>query len=540
MEPETATSVVFADDVPSASARVSGPTRVSLVVPTLNEASRLPLLLDSLDRQTRQPDEFIVADAHSTDDTRALALAHGARVVDGGMPGPGRNAGAAVATGDIIVFLDADAEPEPDLLEKAIAEFEHRELGVATAPLRPSTGETIEIDFWCLVAEWYIRLMQHISPHAVGLFIVVRRDVHESIGGFDETVVLAEDHEYVRRASQVGKFGVLRDVRVRTSMRRIHHEGRIKVARIFFYTEYRTLRHIPIRSIPFDYDFGAFVPDTQLFTLSAAIRRWWRMISKPSTQLQTDALFAGLVSIIAGVIGTPLLALTGLGAGAAAIFAVAAASMTALNAWVALHKLRYEYHYGPFFMVSVGVSDVDIYDNDGRLVVRKGVDEVAELHTIGSLDRMAELNRQGTLGLLTIARETLEGVRGLIEDISNPRYADVRYVTGYSNLTSTLFKMGFGEIDEPPKLDPINRWYKPIMTRHLSKKMGKDLNGEVDDYRMAIATKQFVATELSPVVEAQLARVRRNIERAERLGRVTPAAEHAVEAILEPEPGSAK
>ena len=82
--------------------------RVSIVVPTKNEEAYLPILLASLRGQTFQDFEIIVADAHSTDRTREIALQAGAKVVDGGMPGPGRNRGAAVAQGEIIFFFDAD------------------------------------------------------------------------------------------------------------------------------------------------------------------------------------------------------------------------------------------------------------------------------------------------------------------------------------------------------------------------------------------------------------------------------------------------
>jgi hypothetical protein len=302
-------------------------------------------------------------------------------------------------------------------------------------------------------------------------------------------------------------------------MRRIHHEGRLKILQIFCYSELRTLLGIPIRSIPFEYDFGGYVPDTQLYTLSAAVRRFWRIVSKPSTEVQTDALFAALVSLLVGAAGTAAIAFSGLGAVVAGAFAVVSAAALALSIWIAARKLRFERHYGPFFMGSVAVSDVTVTDNDGRAIIRRGVDEVAEVHEIGSLDRMAELNRQGAVGLLTIARETLEGVRAMVDDLDDPAYAEVRYVIGYSNLTATLFKMGFDEIDDPPPLDPINRFYKPIMTRRLAKKMGKDLNGDVDSYRMAYATKEFMKTGFRTAVDAQLLRVQRSLERAERLGR---------------------
>jgi hypothetical protein len=86
----------------------------------------------------------------------------------------------------------------------------------------------------------------------------VRREVHESIGGFDETVVLAEDHEYVQRASQVGKFRILRGAPMPTSMRRIEKEGLVSLAFKYLYSELYVVTGRPVKEIPFEYEFAAF------------------------------------------------------------------------------------------------------------------------------------------------------------------------------------------------------------------------------------------------------------------------------------------
>jgi hypothetical protein len=138
------------------------------------------------------------------------------------------------------------------------------------------------------------------------------------------------------------------------------------------------------------------------------------------------------------------------------------------------------------------------------------------------------------IGMLTIALETARGIREMAEDMGDPFYDKVRYVMGYSNLTKSLFKLGFVEIDDPPKLDWINRWYKPIMTRQLARRMGRDLNDDVDDYRMVIATKEYCATGLIAAADTQIARVERNLERASRLASAAPAA--ATAAGSEPAP----
>ena len=82
--------------------------KLSIIIPCKNEEEQLPKLLASIKRQTFTDYEIIVADAHSKDRTREIAESFGARVVEGGMPGPGRNKGALQAQGTHLLFLDAD------------------------------------------------------------------------------------------------------------------------------------------------------------------------------------------------------------------------------------------------------------------------------------------------------------------------------------------------------------------------------------------------------------------------------------------------
>ncbi len=232
---------------------------LSVVIPTLNEAERLPALLDALKRPPFPPDQVIIADAGSADETRAIAAAHGALLVDGGRPAAGRNAGARAATGELVLFLDADVAVAHDMLEAAITEFVERDLVAATAFIEPIEREPQNI-FACDVANLYLDVMQYVVPHAPGFFILVRRDVHEAIGGFDETLLLAEDHDYVARAAKQGKFRVLRCCPVATSMRRIEKEGLLRLAFMYLYCELHVMTGQPIREVPFDYEFAAFRP----------------------------------------------------------------------------------------------------------------------------------------------------------------------------------------------------------------------------------------------------------------------------------------
>ncbi len=232
-----------------------GRPTVSVVVPALNEAFLLPRLLTALAAQTLPPDEVVVADAGSDDDTVSLARRAGALVVSGGLPAVGRNAGARVTTGDLVLFLDADVRPGTDFLERAVDEFLDRNLDAATAPLLPFDGE-VDVRLVYAVIAHALQFGLHVRPHAVGACILVRRTLHDRLGGFDETLALGEDHDYAQRAARAGQFGVLRSVRIPTSMRRIRHLGRIRYGWVAVVTEIRSLLGHPARRVPEGYDLG--------------------------------------------------------------------------------------------------------------------------------------------------------------------------------------------------------------------------------------------------------------------------------------------
>lgn len=104
---------------------------VSIIIPARNEALRLPLLLESLCQQDIQPHELIVVDDQSTDNTAQIALVAGARVIpaeelDEGWIGKSRAcwSGARLATGDWLLFLDADTRMiSPESLRRLLITF---------------------------------------------------------------------------------------------------------------------------------------------------------------------------------------------------------------------------------------------------------------------------------------------------------------------------------------------------------------------------------------------------------------------------------
>jgi glycosyltransferase involved in cell wall biosynthesis len=282
------------------------PERLSVIIPALNEAASLPALLAALAAQTRRPDEVIVADAGSQDGTDELAHAQGARVVPGGRPAAGRNAGARAATGVLLLFLDADVRPQPDFIARLLSEFAREGCAIATCLLEPP-GEALADRILAEATNVYLQVVQPFSPHAPGWCILVRRAIHEAIGGFDESLKLAEDHDYVQRAAQVGDFGVLSGVRLAVSMRRLEKEGLTRLAFKYLWCEMHALAGRPIYSTPFEYEFGSFEPaaresagETAGETAGA---RWRRLIDVEQLREQLGRFDNPLQRLSAGSVG---------------------------------------------------------------------------------------------------------------------------------------------------------------------------------------------------------------------------------------------
>lgn len=232
----------------------------SIVIPTKNEEHYLPILLRSIREQTVQPDEIIVADAGSTDKTVEIAKRFGCRVVAGGLPGIGRNRGAAVAKGEYVLFLDSDVKLiDKHFLEKAGKEISQRRLDFASCDVEPISKKKIDHAFHQFYNH-FCRLFLPIHAHAPGFCIFAKRSKHEKLGGFDESVIFCEDHDYAERSRKFGKFGYLDSIKINVSTRRFDRDGRLNIAVKYTLGELHLMTIGPVRHNHFKYEFGHEVP----------------------------------------------------------------------------------------------------------------------------------------------------------------------------------------------------------------------------------------------------------------------------------------
>jgi rSAM/selenodomain-associated transferase 2 len=190
------------------------PPRISVFIPPWRAAARIA----SCVRAARAiADEVLVVDASSADQTAHLAEAEGARVlvVERKGRGPQLRAGAAAATGDILLFLHADAELDVRARIAIVRALENPEAVGGNFYLRfVPEGHFARIFTW---ANHVRRRWLHIYYGDSAIF--VRRAAYEVLGGFRALPIL-EDYEFVRRLERYGRTAYVRDVEVRASARR--------------------------------------------------------------------------------------------------------------------------------------------------------------------------------------------------------------------------------------------------------------------------------------------------------------------------------
>jgi GT2 family glycosyltransferase len=167
-------------------------TRVSVVIPLHNGGDDLCRCLQALAASIQPPDEVIVVDDASTDGSAALARTLGARVLtlSHGPQGPAvaRNRGAAVAQGDILVFLDADVAISPDAMDQIVAAF-RREPDLA-ALFGSYDDAPAATDFLSQYKNLFHHYVHQTACEEASTFFgacgAIRRDVFLALGGYDE------------------------------------------------------------------------------------------------------------------------------------------------------------------------------------------------------------------------------------------------------------------------------------------------------------------------------------------------------------------
>ena len=188
---------------------------ISIIIPTLDEVTSLPGLLDAMGQQ-RVAHEIIVADGGSRDRTLEIARNSGARTLAARSGrGAGMALGAKAARGDVLFFLHADSALAPGALDR-IDEVPAADANIIGGNFRlvfDGDGKfSRRLTRFCA----WIRLLGFYYGDS-GIF--VRRPVYQALGGFRPIPVM-EDWDFVRRLERFGRTCCIADPPLVTSSRR--------------------------------------------------------------------------------------------------------------------------------------------------------------------------------------------------------------------------------------------------------------------------------------------------------------------------------
>jgi glycosyltransferase involved in cell wall biosynthesis len=215
--------------------------KISIVVPAFNEEKLLGATLRSIQNASTSftklgwQMELIVCNNNSTDRTAEIAEAAGAKVVfeKVNQIGRARNTGASAATGDWLIFVDADSYPSPELFADVAEKIKS---GCCMAG-----GCTLKFEQWhtfaSLVALLWT-LLSRVIKWAAGSFIFCRTEAFRTIGGFNTELFASEEIDLSQRLKKLAKvrrekFVILHRHPLVTSARKLSLYSRKEYLRFF-------------------------------------------------------------------------------------------------------------------------------------------------------------------------------------------------------------------------------------------------------------------------------------------------------------------
>lgn len=210
--------------------------KISIIIPTLNEEKIIEKTIQNLRNLKDISYEIIISDGKSTDKTIEIAKKYADKVVvyDGKTRqtiGMGRNLGAQQATGDFLVFLDSDLYI-PNInqfFNKTIENFKKdKKLVALTVCLKvfPEVATLSDKVIFKIVN--YIFFFFNNVFHtggASGEFQMIRADIFNKLGGYNETLAAAEDNELFVRLAKVGRTHIEMSLFILHTSRRAHKIG---------------------------------------------------------------------------------------------------------------------------------------------------------------------------------------------------------------------------------------------------------------------------------------------------------------------------
>ena len=184
---------------------------ITIVVPCKNEENYIAYLLTHLRNQMIGSTRIIIADC-STDSTREVIQAAkgelNVEIIEGGPVSQAKNRGAQLVTTPYILFIDADVRFfKPTVIQDAVTLIENKNLDLIGLNIKCYDNDLrAKIGFTAF--NLINNVLKHVSPFAVGAFMLTRKDRFDELGGFPEQMSTSEDF-FLSRKYSPRKFRIM-------------------------------------------------------------------------------------------------------------------------------------------------------------------------------------------------------------------------------------------------------------------------------------------------------------------------------------------
>ncbi len=217
---------------------------ISVIIPTFQEEKILPQLMQIFteDLKKKYNIEVIVSDGGSTDLTLEIARTFADIIVEHSLPtrqtiAEGRNNGAKVANGNVLVFINADSIPEnPEFFFKFIRQW-GRDQGkyckykaLATYVMSLPDETMLKDKIFYKLHNLYVKFLNVIGfGMGRGECQIIKKEIFECVNGYNPKIAAGEDFELYRRISKVARVGFADELKILESPRRFRKYGYLKV-----------------------------------------------------------------------------------------------------------------------------------------------------------------------------------------------------------------------------------------------------------------------------------------------------------------------
>lgn len=263
---------------------------VSIIITTKNEEDVISSLLKSIQNQTYPYIETILVDNNSTDNTVKITKRYKkVRIYNFGPERSSqRNYGAKKSQGAFLLFLDADMELSPKVVEECIEKInQNKEIAALNIP-----EQSIALSFWEKVKAFERSFYNEKGDELTDAARFFKKEAFEDVGGYNETITGPEDWDLPETVKEKG----LTISRISSP---IYHHERISsiwfLAKKKYYYGLKAPRYLRRHKIPI------VGPKTIYFLRPIFYKQWRKLLSHP---ILTAALFyMFFVELIAGGIG---------------------------------------------------------------------------------------------------------------------------------------------------------------------------------------------------------------------------------------------